>query len=89
MEFKHVPILLNECIENLNIRDGKVYVDCTVGGAGHSREIAKRIGNGKLICFDQDEDALTVAKERLKEYGDKVIFIKDNFKNIKSDLQNI
>ena len=89
MEFKHVPILLNECIENLNIRDGKIYVDCTVGGAGHSREIAKRIGNGKLICFDQDEDALKVAKQRLEEFGDKIIFIKDNFKNIKNDLHNL
>lgn len=89
MEFKHVPILLNECIENLNIRDGKIYVDCTVGGAGHSREIAKRIGNGKLICFDQDDDALKVAKQRLEEFGDKIIFIKDNFKNIKNDLHNL
>jgi len=61
MEFKHVPILLNECIENLNIRDGKVYVDCTVGGAGHSREISKSFGICKLICFDLDEEALTVA----------------------------
>ena len=86
MEFKHVPILLNECIENLNIRDGGIYVDCTVGGAGHSREIAKRIGNGRLICFDQDKTALNVARERLSEYGDKVSFVKDNFKNIKQDL---
>ncbi len=89
MEFKHVPILLNECIENLNIRDGGIYVDCTVGGAGHSREIAKRIGNGRLICFDQDKTALNVARERLSEYGDKVSFVKDNFKNIKQDLKGL
>ncbi|WP_297811294.1 16S rRNA (cytosine(1402)-N(4))-methyltransferase RsmH [uncultured Finegoldia sp.] len=89
MEFKHVPILLDECIENLNIRPGKIYVDCTVGGAGHSREIVKKIEDGKLICFDQDETALNVAKKRLEDYSDRVVFIKDNFKNIKKDLQNI
>lgn len=89
MEFKHVPILLDECIENLNIRPGRIYVDCTVGGAGHSREIVKKIEDGKLICFDQDETALNVAKKRLEDYSDKVVFIKDNFKNIKKDLQNI
>lgn len=89
MEFKHVPILLDECIENLNIRPGRIYVDCTVGGAGHSREIVKKIEDGKLICFDQDETALNVAKKRLEDYSDRVFFIKDNFKNIKKDLQNI
>lgn len=89
MEFKHVPILLDECIENLNIRPGKIYVDCTVGGAGHSREIVKKIEDGKLICFDQDETALNVAKKRLEDYSDRVVFIKDNFKNIKKDLQKI
>lgn len=89
MEFKHVPILLDECIENLNIRPGRIYVDCTVGGAGHSREIVKKIEDGKLICFDQDETALNVAKKRLEDYSDRVVFIKDNFKNIKKDLQNI
>ena len=66
MEFKHVSVLLNECIDNLNIKKDGIYVDCTMGGAGHSKEIAKRLsGNGRLICFDQDINAINVAKERL------------------------
>ena len=67
MEFNHVSVLLNECIENLNIKPDGVYVDCTMGGAGHSREIAKRLSDkGRLVCFDQDINAINVAKDRLK-----------------------
>ena len=66
--FSHVSVLLNECIESLNIRDGYTYVDCTTGGGGHSLEIAKRLGpNSKLICFDRDVNAICAAKERLKD----------------------
>ena len=60
--FSHTSVLLWECIEGLNIRDGYTYVDCTTGGGGHSLEIAKRLGeNGRLLCFDQDENAIRAA----------------------------
>lgn len=65
MEFKHISVLLNECIESLNIKPDGVYIDGTVGGAGHSKEIAKRLKNGLLLGFDQDPDAIQVASERL------------------------
>ncbi|WAW15597.1 16S rRNA (cytosine(1402)-N(4))-methyltransferase RsmH [Peptostreptococcus equinus] len=87
MEFNHVSVLLHECIDNLNIKPNGVYVDCTMGGAGHSKEIAKKLGkDGKLICFDQDINAINTAKERLTEFGDRVILIRDNFENIKEQL---
>lgn len=79
--------MLAECIEGLNIKSGGIYVDCTVGGAGHSREIAKRLGDGgRLIAVDKDADALMVAGERLKEYGKQVTFLHDDFKNLTQDL---
>lgn len=84
--FSHISVLLSECIEALNIRDGYTYVDCTAGGGGHSLEIAKRLGpNSRLICFDRDENAISAAKERLKDYLDKVTFINSNF----SELENV
>lgn len=86
MEFNHVSVLLNECIEGLNIKPDGIYVDCTLGGAGHSKEIAKRLENGKLICFDQDKNAIEVAKERLAEFGDKVILVRSNFENIYEEI---
>lgn len=84
--FNHVSVLLSECIESLDIRDGYTYVDCTTGGGGHSLEIAKRLGeNSRLICFDRDENAISAAKERLKDYLDKITFINSNF----SELENV
>lgn len=81
--FSHTSVLLWECIEGLNIRDGYTYVDCTTGGGGHSLEIAKRLGeNGRLLCFDQDENAIRAAKERLAPYLDRVTFIHENFENL-------
>ena len=81
--FSHVSVLLYECIEALNIRDGYTYVDCTAGGGGHSLEIAKRMGpNSRLICFDRDKNAIAAAAERLKDYLDKVTFINENFENL-------
>ena len=78
--FSHVSVLLSECIEALDIRDGYTYVDCTTGGGGHSLEIAKRLGPGsRLICFDRDENAIAAAKERLADYLDKITFINSNF----------
>ena len=81
--FSHVSVLLYECIEALNIRDGYTYVDCTAGGGGHSLEIAKRMGpNSRLICFDRDKNAIAAAAERLKDYLDKVTFVNENFENL-------
>ena len=81
--FSHVSVLLFECIEALNIRDGFTYVDCTTGGGGHSLEIAKRLGpNSRLICFDRDKDAIAAAKERLKDYLDKITFVNENFSSL-------
>ena len=83
--FSHASVLLNECIEALNIRDGFTYVDCTAGGGGHSLVIAKRLGpNSRLICFDRDKDAIKAATNRLKDYLDKVTFVNDNFSSLDS-----
>ena len=77
MEFKHIPVMLNECIDGLNIKSNGIYIDCTVGGGGHSFFIAKKIFNGeqsKLICIDRDEYALTAAKKKLVNFSKKIIF---------------
>ena len=88
MEFKHISVLLEECIDALNIKEDGIYVDCTLGGAGHSSEIIKRLSSkGTLIGIDQDTDALKAAKERLKEY-ENVIYVHDNFHNIEEILKN-
>lgn len=90
MEFHHVSVLLDECIENLNIKPDGVYVDCTMGGAGHSKEIVKKLSNkGLFIGFDQDKNAIKTAKERLSEYSDRVKFVHSNFENIKDELEKI
>ena len=82
MEFKHVSVLLDECIDSLNIREGKTYVDCTLGGTGHTQEILKKLKGGKLIGIDQDTDALKNAEILLKDYQN-VILVHQNFENIK------
>jgi 16S rRNA (cytosine1402-N4)-methyltransferase len=87
-EFKHIPVMLVECIEGLDIKPDGIYIDGTLGGGGHSEQIAKKLTTGKLIAIDKDEDALMFAAERLKEYKDKIIFIHDDFKNIKHILDN-
>ncbi len=82
MEFKHVSVLLNECLEGLNIKNDGKYVDCTLGGAGHSSEILKRLSkNGLLIGIDQDKDALKAAGKRLEGYDNKIL-VHNNFYNI-------
>ncbi|MDY4709084.1 MAG: 16S rRNA (cytosine(1402)-N(4))-methyltransferase RsmH [Eubacteriales bacterium] len=87
--FNHTPVLLSECIEGLNVRPDGIYVDCTLGGGGHSGEILKRLGSGKLIVIDKDADAIEFASERLKAYKDKVTFVHDDFKNIKNILDGL
>lgn len=81
MNFKHVPVMLKEVIDGLNINPDGIYVDCTVGGAGHSLEIAKKLKNGHLYAFDRDEEAIEKSKETLKAHQDKVSLIKENYKN--------
>ncbi len=89
MEFKHISVLLQECIEALNIKENGIYVDCTMGGAGHSWEIIKRLSSeGMLIGIDQDTEALNAAKNKLQTYNN-IKYVHDNFNNIDSVLTNI
>ncbi len=92
MEFSHKSILLNEVINSLNIKADGIYADGTLGGGGHSYEIAKRLSDkGRLIGIDQDEAAIKAAGERLKEFTDKGIatMVRDNYRNIKAVLQKL
>lgn len=90
MEFRHTSVLLAETIEQLNIRPEGVYVDGTLGGAGHSSEIAARLtGGGRLIGIDQDEDAIAAAGERLAPYGDRVTIVRSNYCNMKEELHRL
>lgn len=89
MEFKHKPVLLQECIENLNINPDGIYVDGTLGGAGHSIEIVKRLSlKGLLIGIDRDEEALKAASEKLKEYKN-VKYVHGNHDEIKEILEDL
>ncbi|MGN0570342.1 MAG: 16S rRNA (cytosine(1402)-N(4))-methyltransferase RsmH [Candidatus Fimenecus sp.] len=85
MEFKHISVLFEETLDSLNIKPDGLYVDCTCGGAGHSRAILERLGNGKLVAIDRDPDAIEVIKERIGSDG-RVEIVNDNFSNIKSIL---
>ncbi|KJS84088.1 MAG: 16S rRNA methyltransferase [Peptococcaceae bacterium BICA1-8] len=83
MDFEHVPVLLNEIIEKLNPQPGEVFVDCTLGGGGHSKAIIKRIlPGGTLIGIDQDINALNAAQENLKEYGENIIYVQSNYEKL-------
>lgn len=86
MEFIHKSVLLDECIDSLNIKPDGIYVDGTLGGAGHSLEIVKRLDGGKLVAFDQDMDAIENARIKLAEYMDRVILIHSNFENLGEKL---
>ncbi|MDF2520320.1 MAG: rRNA ((1402)-N(4))-methyltransferase [Clostridia bacterium] len=89
MEFVHIPVLFKETIDYLNVKPGGIYVDCTLGGAGHSSEIARRIQpGGVLIGIDQDQNAIEAAGRKLAEYKESVIIVKDNFRNLKRVIQN-
>ena len=88
MKFEHKPVMLNECIEGLNIKKNGIYVDGTLGGAGHSKEIARALNNtGILIGIDRDQDALNAAKENLKNYNN-VKYIHGNHDDIIDILEN-
>ena len=86
---EHVSVLLNECIENLNIKPDGIYVDGTLGRGGHSKEILKRLKGGHLYCFDIDEKAFEESKPILSEVSGNYTFIKANFADMKQQLQNL
>ena len=89
-EFKHIPVLLNETIEGLNINPDGIYVDCTMGGAGHSSVILSKLSKkGMLYCFDQDDYAIEKGKERLSKISDNFKIIKSNFLNLKNELEKL
>ena len=90
MEFNHYSVLLNETIENLNIKPDGIYVDGTLGGGGHAYQVASRLSEkGRLIGIDQDADAIAAAGERLKEFGDKITIIRSNYANMKEELHRM
>ncbi len=87
MEFSHISVLLNECIEGLGIKPDGIYVDGTVGGAGHSKEIARRLDSGRLVAIDRDPTAVKIAGERLKNYNATVV--KANYSEIDEVLKDL
>lgn len=89
MAFEHKSVLLEETIENLNIKQNGIYVDGTLGGGGHSYEIARKLTGGRLIGIDQDEAAIKAAGERLKDYSDKVTIVRNNYSEIGQVLRDL
>ena len=88
-EYKHIPVLLNETIDGLNIKPDGIYVDCTMGGAGHSSVILSKLTTGHLYAFDQDEMVIEKSKKRLEEVGNNFTIINNNFVNIASALSEL
>lgn len=89
MEFKHIPVMLNEVIDGLEIKPNGIYIDCTVGGGGHSFEIAKRLKNGHLYAFDRDADAIKKSSQTLEKFKDKVTLTKANYKEAPEILKSL
>ncbi len=93
IEFKHYSVMLKETVDGLDIKPDGIYVDCTLGGGGHSEEILKRLsdmgGSGKLVSIDRDPEAIAAAGERLKKYGDRSIICRGNFCEAPSILDNL
>jgi len=88
--FDHTTVLLKETVDGLNIKPDGIYVDCTLGGAGHSELILSKLSDeGKLYAFDQDETAIMHAKKKLENYGDRITIIKSNFEFLQDELNNI
>jgi len=85
----HISVLLNECIDNLNLKEDSVIVDATLGYAGHSSEILKRIKNGKLIAFDQDDEAIKASNEKLSKIASNYTIVRSNFVNMKQKLEEL
>lgn len=90
MIFEHKSVLLSETVDSLNIKEDGIYVDGTLGGAGHASLVCSKLKKGKLIGIDQDKDAIAVASERLAKYGkDRFVIVRDNYCNIKTVLENL
>lgn len=89
MEYKHIPVLLDETIEGLNVKPDGIYVDGTLGRGGHSSEVLKKLTTGHLYCFDQDIQAINESKPRLEQISNKFTLINDNFKNMKEELNKL
>lgn len=85
----HVSVLLKESIDSLNIKEDGIYVDCTLGYAGHSSEILKRVKKGRLVAFDQDQEAITASTKKLEAIGNNFTIIKSNFVNLKEKLEDL
>ena len=89
MEFSHYSVMLNECIEALDIKEDGIYVDCTAGGGGHSEEILKKLTTGKLISIDQDDAALETCRLKFEKYGNRSILVKSNFSELERVLNDL
>lgn len=90
INFSHIPVMLSECIDALDINPDGIYVDGTTGGGGHSYEIASRLSeNGRLICIDRDREALSAASKKLSPFESKITFVKENFSNISDILEKL
>ncbi len=89
MEYKHIPVLLNETIDGLNVKEDGIYVDATLGRGGHSSEVLRKLKTGHLYCFDQDKQAIEESKERLESISNKFTLINTNFENLKSSLNQL
>ena len=89
INFSHYSVLLRECIDGLNISENGIYVDGTAGGAGHSREIAKRLTGGRLIAIDQDSEAVKTATERLLPFGERATVVRSNFSELSSVCESL
>lgn len=85
----HISVLLKESIDSLNIKEDGIYVDCTLGYAGHSSEILKRIKKGRLVAFDQDQEAITTSRKKLEKIGNNFTIVKSNFVNLKVKLEEL
>lgn len=89
VKYSHIPVMLNEAINGLNIKEDGIYVDCTLGGGGHSSEILRRLKNGMLICFDQDDYAISRGSQVLTSIGSNWKAIRSNFSNVKEELEKL
>lgn len=89
INFSHRSVLLDECIDGLDIKPDGIYVDGTAGGGGHSFFIASRLESGRLICIDQDEAAIAAAGQRLEPYKDKVTIVRNNFSNVRAVCESL
>ena len=85
-EYRHIPVMLDEVLENLDIKEDGIYVDCTLGGAGHASEILSRLTTGWLYCFEQDDYAYAKGKEKLEKISDRFTIIPSNFVNLRTEL---